>query len=83
MIFLSSVSRLLYMRSSRISRAIFSSSTALKGSPASGTPSLPIILTGVDGPADSSLLLFSSSIKRTLPELVPTTKGSPVLSVPF
>ena len=68
---------------SAISLASFSVSNAINLSPALGFSFKPVISTGVPGWAiviDSPKSFF---IVRTLPNVVPTTIGSPNLKVPF
>ncbi len=79
--------RLWASRSSRwrfwaMSRASPASDTERKLSPADGTPSKPRICTGIEGPADLTVLPRSSNIARTLPLYSPQMKLSPVASVP-
>ena len=76
-------SRSLRWRNSLTSRARASFSTAMKFSPAEGTPERPRISTGRDGPASFSWRPLSSSIARTRPHSAPATTMSPCFSVPF
>ena len=50
--------------------------------PASGTSFIPIISTGLDGPASWIRLPLSSNMARTFPCLLPVTMVSPCLRVP-
>ena len=52
-------------------------------SPATGTSSIPVTSTGLDGSADTTSLPASSLRVLTFPENDPTTIGSPNLKVPF
>ena len=67
-------------------RAVGSSGTTLKASPALGARSAPVVhptnLTGVDGPASSSELPNSSWRALHFPQAAPAVKTSPTLSVP-
>ena len=66
-----------------ICRALRSSDTATRTSPAEGTPERPWISTGSDGPALLTFLPLGSIRARIRPEWAPTTTASPSLSVPF
>ena len=63
--------------------ASFSLSNAMNLSPATGTSSIPVTSTGLDGSADTISLPVSSLKVLTFPENDPTTIGSPNLKVPF
>src|SRR5207237_1147147 len=63
-------------------RAAFSSGTTRRTSPASGTSGSPRISTGREGSARPTFLSLSSTIARTLPNVVPATTRSPRSSVP-
>src|SRR5438046_531237 len=65
-----------------ICRALRSSETATRTSPAEGTPLRPRISTGSDGPADFTLRPPASSRARIRPEFAPTTTASPSFNVP-
>mmetsp|Transcript_12109 Transcript_12109/g.52048 ORF Transcript_12109/g.52048 Transcript_12109/m.52048 type:complete len:338 (-) Transcript_12109:624-1637(-) len=69
-------------RASAASRASASLSITSNSSPAMGTPPRPMICTGVDGPASSSLFPYASAMARTLPQCAPTSTASPILNVP-
>ena len=62
---------------------LFSSLNTTKRSPASGTSLIPVISTGVDGPADLIRLPKSFTIARIRPYVLPTTIESPTFKVPF
>src|SRR5947209_6094523 len=66
-----------------ICRALRSSETATRTSPAEGTPLRPRISTGSDGPADFTLRPPASSRARIRPEFAPTTTASPSFNVPL
>mmetsp|Transcript_7123 Transcript_7123/g.17727 ORF Transcript_7123/g.17727 Transcript_7123/m.17727 type:complete len:366 (+) Transcript_7123:508-1605(+) len=70
------------LRFSAMSRAPLSVSITSNSSPAMGTPPRPMICTGVDGPASSSLAPYASVMARTLPQLLPTSTASPMRRVP-
>mmetsp|Transcript_38281 Transcript_38281/g.91655 ORF Transcript_38281/g.91655 Transcript_38281/m.91655 type:complete len:322 (+) Transcript_38281:1686-2651(+) len=66
------------------SLAVCSSSATTKRSPASGTPLIPTMLTGVLGPASLYLVLPSKPISAlTLPFASPATNESPTRTVPL
>ena len=74
-----------FSRSARtvaICRALRSSATTKRVSPAWGTPERPRISTGSAGPACCVFLPRSLNIARTRPDCEPTTTASPSLSVP-
>ena len=71
------------LRCATNSRAIFSSLTTWKTSPADGTSDNPTISTGIEGPASLIRLPLSSVITRTRPTAVPATTTFPACSVPF
>src|SRR5207244_4204893 len=64
-------------------RALRSSDTATRTSPAAGTPPSPWISTGSDGPALLTFLPLGSISARIRPEWAPTTTASPSFRVPF
>src|SRR5439155_564441 len=64
-------------------RALRSSDTATRTSPAAGTPPSPWISTGSDGPAHLTFLPLGSISARIRPEWAPTTTASPSFRVPF
>ena len=68
---------------SAIVLASFSVSKAINLSPDAGTSFNPVISTGVDGRASTTSTPKSFFSVLTLPNVVPTTIGSPSLSVPF
>mmetsp|Transcript_17085 Transcript_17085/g.44884 ORF Transcript_17085/g.44884 Transcript_17085/m.44884 type:complete len:483 (+) Transcript_17085:515-1963(+) len=74
-------------RASASLRAVGSSGTTDKASPARGARSAPVVhptsLTGVDGPASSRELPNSSCNARHLPHAAPAVKTSPTRSVPL
>ena len=76
------VSRRLASRWLATSLARRSSATTTKSSPASGTPESPSSCTGMDGPASSICLPFSSNKARTRPYSTPQTTKSPFFRVP-
>ena len=69
-------------RLSAIWRAVRSSGATRKESPAAGTVDIPKICTGRDGSASSTAPPPSSNIALTRPWAVPTTRESPMRSVP-
>ena len=69
--------------SSAIFLAFFSLSKAINLSPADGLSDNPVIDTGIEGVASTKFSPLSFFNVLTLPEIVPTTIGSPNLSVPF
>ena len=74
-----------FSRSARtvaICRALRSSATTSRVSPAWGTPESPRISTGSAGPAFCAFLPRSLNMARTRPDCEPTTTASPSLSVP-
>ena len=79
----SAASRAFCSRYSEMPRAFSRSATTTNWSPACGRPSSPSSSTGVEGGASSSALPRSSNMARTLPKMLPTTKLSPMRSVPF
>ena len=70
-------------RASPIRLACFSSLNTTNLSPACGTSLIPVISTGVEGPAVLIRWPKSLTIARILPYVLPTTSESPTLSVPF
>mmetsp|Transcript_13976 Transcript_13976/g.30880 ORF Transcript_13976/g.30880 Transcript_13976/m.30880 type:complete len:257 (-) Transcript_13976:1170-1940(-) len=55
----------------------------LSWSPAPGTPFMPTICTGVEGPTDCTWMPWSFTRRRTLPHDGPASTRSPTESVPF
>ena len=75
-------SRNLPWRNSAISRALRSSFNTIISPPAAGTSVRPCTSTGIDAPASSTGLPFSSSIARTRPKTAPASSMSPFFRVP-
>ena len=71
------------LRCSANSRAMRSSATAWKSSPASGTSPMPMISTGTEGPASVTFWPLSLVMARTRPTAVPAMITSPCFRVPF
>ena len=65
------------LRCSTSSRAMRSSATAWKSSPAPGTSLMPMISTGTEGPADSTFWPWALVMARTRPTAVPAMMTSP------
>ena len=65
------------LRCSASSRAMRSSATAWKSSPASGTSPIPMISTGTEGPASVTFWPLSLVMARTRPTAVPAMITSP------
>lgn len=74
--------RLRALRRSAICRAMRSSSTTSRLSPAPGTEVKPMTWTGRDGKASSTSSPCSSTMRRTRPYASPATIESPTRSVP-
>ena len=74
---------LLIFLSSATFLAFFSFSKAINLSPAEGLSDNPVIDTGIEGDAFTKFSPLSFLRVLTLPEIVPTTIGSPNLRVPF
>ena len=71
------------LRCSTSSRAMRSSATAWKSSPAPGTSPMPMISTGTEGPAASTFSPWALVMARTRPTAVPAMITSPCFRVPF
>ena len=71
------------LRCSTSSRAMRSSATAWKSSPAPGTSPMPMISTGTEGPASVSFSPLALVMARTRPTAVPAMITSPCFRVPF
>ena len=71
------------LRCSTSSRAMRSSATAWKSSPAPGTSPIPMISTGTEGPASVTFWPRALVMARTRPTAVPAMMTSPCFRVPF